>query len=453
MVKTISLRRNVRIISFLMMAFLILSVFAISGYKIANKYRRELEYTYTRALNELSDYISNLEMTLNKGIYANTLPQQQGLSNKIMAQSMGAKCALEQLPIDYSEAQNINKFISQTSEYANSLSNTILNGNKVSDSELENLKKLGVYAKSVNTDLKNMLEKVNLNPKNITQLAARRSSILKNTTSAAPSYVQLGFKEIDDSFADYPTLIYDGPFSDHLIRRSSKFLESQEVVSVESAKQKIVNLFSLNEQSISYIGDIEGNLPCYRFNTSSGEVLVTKNGGYINSLVNEHSVSVIKLGFYEAKKVAEDFMKKLGYENLKESYYIINDGVCTINYAFCKDNVIYYTDLIKIGVSLDIGNVVFFDATGYLMNHTERNVSKDFAITLETAQKNVSKRLSIKSTNKAIIPTSGMAEVACYEFECIGENNDNVLVYINAKNGLEEQIFVLINSANGTLVM
>lgn len=444
-------KKRVRLISFSIFIFLGIIGFAYSQYTMANRYRKDLEYSYVRALNELSDYISNLEMTLNKGIYANTVTQQQGLANKIMTQSMGAKSALEQLPINYDEVSNINKFISQTSEYANYLSGNALRGTAMSSEEMENLKKLGNYAKAVNNDLKNLLEKVNSDSKNVSNFFSKETL---SSSKGDSTVLKTGFKEMNDGFSDYPTLIYDGPFSDHIIRMKSKFLENQAEISSEGAKNKILDVLNLKGEQVNYLSDsdIDGNLPCYRFNSSLGEIQVTKKGGYIKSVINNRDVSDLKLDFEDAKRSAESFMKQLGYESLKESYYIINDGVCTINYAFFKDNVIYYKDLIKIGIALDTGNVVFFDATGYLMNHIDRGVINEFK-NLEKAKGNVSKRLTINKINKAFIPTSGQNEVACFEFECTGESGEKVLVYINEKTGLEEQIYIIIDSDNGTLVM
>ena len=145
-------------------------------------------------------------------------------------------------------------------------------------------------------------------------------------------------------------------------------------------------------------------------------------------------------------------MSKNNIDNMKESYYIIDNGICTINYAYEKENVIYYKDLIKVGIALDTGEIVYFDSTGYLMNHTERELPKDIIIP-KKAEESISKKLKIKNWTKAMIPTSGRSEVFCYAFECEGENKDRVLVYINATTGLEEQIYVVIESDNGILVM
>ena len=145
-------------------------------------------------------------------------------------------------------------------------------------------------------------------------------------------------------------------------------------------------------------------------------------------------------------------MSKSNIGDMKESYYSINNGICTINYAYSKNNVICYPDLIKISVALDNGEIVSYNSTGYLMNHSDRNLPGKI-ITQDEAKGRLSKYLKPEDGNLAVIPTAGLNEVLCYEFECTGENKDKVLVYINAKTGLEEQIFVVLSSDNGTLVM
>ena len=49
-----------------------------------------------------------------------------------------------------------------------------------------------------------------------------------------------------------------------------------------------------------------------------------------------------------------------------------------------------------------------------------------------------------------MIPTDGGNEVFCYEFLLEGEND--ALVYIYAKTGREENILILLQDENGTLV-
>ena len=61
---------------------------------------------------------------------------------------------------------------------------------------------------------------------------------------------------------------------------------------------------------------------------------------------------------------------------MQQTYYLKNDGVITINYAYSQNGVIMYPDLIKVKISLDDGQVLGIETTGYLNNHTERDISK-----------------------------------------------------------------------------
>ena len=59
--------------------------------------------------------------------------------------------------------------------------------------------------------------------------------------------------------------------------------------------------------------------------------------------------------------------------------------------------------------------------------------------------------MTIESARMAVIPTTRDEEPLCYEFLCRGQNNEQVLVYINSETGMEEQILILIETDNGTL--
>ena len=136
---------------------------------------------------------------------------------------------------------------------------------------------------------------------------------------------------------------------------------------------------------------------------------------------------------------------------MKETYYLKQEGIVTINYAYTQDDVIIYSDLIKVKVALDNGEVLGIETSGYLNNHKQRDVSK-VSITAEEAKQTLNKDLEIMSEGLAVIPTEWESELLCYEFK--GKVDDTeFLVYINAENGREEDILVITNTPNGTLTM
>jgi len=64
------------------------------------------------------------------------------------------------------------------------------------------------------------------------------------------------FENIDKTFQDYPTLIYDGPFSDHMTMTEPKGLTGNEM-NPEEAKQRVVDFFG--KDKVSAVEDIGRN--------------------------------------------------------------------------------------------------------------------------------------------------------------------------------------------------
>ena len=153
----------------------------------------------------------------------------------------------------------------------------------------------------------------------------------------------------------------------------------------------------------------------------------------------------------EANEKGKEFLNNKGFQNMKETYYLKQEGIVTINYAYNQDGIIVYPDLIKVKVALDNGEILGIETTGYLNNHTKRDVERN-KISIDEAKKNLNKDLDIKSEGLAIIPTEWKSEILCYEFKGKIEDTE-FLVYINVENGREEDILVIKDTPNGILTM
>ena len=153
----------------------------------------------------------------------------------------------------------------------------------------------------------------------------------------------------------------------------------------------------------------------------------------------------------EANQKGKEFLNSKGFENMKETYYLKQEGIVTVNYAYVQDDIVIYPDLIKVKIALDNGDIMGIETTGYLNNHEERDIS-NIKITKEKAKEKLNKNLEIQSEGLAIIPTNWKTEILCYEFKGKIDNRE-FLVYINAENGKEEDILIITNTPNGTLTM
>ena len=152
----------------------------------------------------------------------------------------------------------------------------------------------------------------------------------------------------------------------------------------------------------------------------------------------------------DAVTIAKNFLSKIGYSSMTESYYYVTDDICTINFAYISDDIICYADLIKVSVSLDKGKITSVDCSGYLMNHKARKIPENIS-DVSAAEKNISTNLEIRDYKKAFIPMDDGSEIFTYEFLCNDKDNNDVLVYINALTLNEADIKLLLYSDSGTL--
>ena len=204
--------------------------------------------------------------------------------------------------------------------------------------------------------------------------------------------------------------------------------------------------------SLAEVGEEAGKMPSYVFEGDGATVSVTKNGGYFCYMMKYRPVSQTAITVDNALKYAHNYMDKLGIDDMTDTYYEINNGVCIFNFAGDDDGVTLYTDLIKIGVAMDNGEIMSFDARGYITNHTDRDLNEP-TLTKAQAQAKLSENLNVKSVSLAVIPSSGQNERYCYEFVCTDPDGKQILVYINADTGAEEDILLLQISSKGKLTV
>ena len=153
----------------------------------------------------------------------------------------------------------------------------------------------------------------------------------------------------------------------------------------------------------------------------------------------------------QADEIGKNFLNEKGFKNMKETYYLKNNGVVTINYAYEQEGVVIYPDLIKLKVALDNGEILGIETTGYLNSHYERNITTP-KISKDEARKKINNNIEILSEGLAIIPTQYKTEVLCWEFKGKVEEKE-FLVYIDVETGKEQDILMIVNTPNGTLTM
>lgn len=439
----------------LLILIIISIVFGGFWYKEKQNHTIAVQNQYNLAFYELIDYMQNVKNYLAKSIISGSNENEAETLMHVWREANLAQVYLSQLPISSNELSQTAKFLNQVSEYSYSLSHKNINGEDLTDEELDNLTTLYTYSQ----DLTNILNQLSEDMYN------GRISWKELTKDTDLSFAQQvdnlstsSFSNLDSNFGEYEGLIYDGAYSEHIESDEKKGLTGEEI-DEKKAEEVINNFIGKNRiVKINSLGLIEnGNIPVYEFSVSikdgnpdnPANISVSKKGGHIVLMNYNRDITAETLSFEDADKIGLEFLQSRGIDNMKSTYYLKQGGAITINYAYTQDDVTIYPDLIKLKLALDNGEILGFETTGYLNNHTVRSINTP-KITLEEAKGKLNKNLEITSSGMAIIPTEWKTEILCYEFKGKVDNTD-FLVYINCDTGKEENILVIINTPNGIL--
>lgn len=412
------------------------------------------ENSYNMAFYELVDYVQNVETYLAKSLISSTPEHGAETLTNVWREANLAQAYLSQLPIESQELENTEKFLNQVSDYSYSLSRKNIYNESLTEEDLKNLKDLHSYSVELENTLNQLSDDINSGRIKWNELTKKGNEAFAQQVSTSSLE---GFSNLEENFHEYSGLIYDGAFSEHLTSNEKKGLTGEDI-DEETARQKVKEFIGDNNiKEIESLGYSENaTITEYSFSVKtesedSINISISKKGGHIVYMNSNRSVNTEVISQEEANQKGKEFLNSHGFSNMKETYYLKQDGIVTINYAYTQDDVVIYSDLIKVKVALDNGEILGIETTGYLNNHTQRDVSK-VKITTEEAKKTLNKDLEIAYQGLAIIPTEYQTEILCYEFK--GKVDDReFLVYINAENGREEDVLIITNTPNGTLTM
>lgn len=445
----ISKRCFVRIISFLTAAIIAVGVSAVLNMNSSEQYRRSFEQNMTRNVEDLSAEIDNIKNTLYKGMYAGTPEMMTQLSSKLWSDASTAKSSLAQLPVSELHLENTYKFLSQVGNFSKSLAKRYSDGEALSKDDRKSLKTLSEYADRLAENMWKVEKRINSGKLSFEKAVTEVQGAENNEE---PSYITEGFTDFEEGYDNYPTLIYDGPFSDHILEKEPEMLKGTTEVTLSDALKKAEKACGTTGLTHSDSNDEQGKMPSYIFTKDSTTIAITKYGGYLSYMLGDRKVSTRSLTALESVGKAKEYLTMLGINHITDTYYEISGNVCTVNFAGTENDIIMYTDLIKVSVAMDNGDILSFDGRGYIANHKKRNLSEP-KITAEQARKKISTELTVTDTSIAVVPSAGTNELFCYEFHCTSPDGRQMLIYINADTGREEQILLLEISENGTLTV
>ncbi len=437
--------------------------FGAYQYRDKQKYKNLLEGSYEGNLYSVSGYMDDVGKLLSKVEVAANTAQSVPLYAEIWKQAAAAHENLAGLPYSQSIVMGSMKYLAQLSDFSKTMLLKSLYDEEITASEKENLKRLQKYAVSFSKEMNVLIAQASLGDGvDWARLSAEEAANNKAEEVIPPSSLLGSMQQVSQTFQHYPALIYDGPFSDHVQKQKPVMTQGKAEITRQEGIEICREFLGADKvQSITCLSETPGgtnSLPVLGYevvlvNEKSPNVFLdlSKYGGYpvwmLNTQNTESDESAIT--FEQALLSADEFLTKHGFNGMKYRYYELSESSVVFNYACMQNGVIMYPDLIKLKISLINGEVVGFDARGYINSHVDRKLP-DTIMPPEEAQAYVSEAVDVNSIQKVVIPLSDGREAFCYEFYVIKDTR-KFLIYINALTGKQENIFELVINEFGVL--
>ena len=387
---------------------------------------------YRATTYELMGVMEHLDNDLDRARISASPTAQARILTDLLVQARVAEIDLEKLPIDGQSDKNLTAFINRVGAECERMLSKLRKGEKLNEKDgaiLQNLYEINhairqewnAYANTMsNYDLmqlmkngecefKKVLEKV----ENATLPENRPQEQVKD--SPAPSTNDSPTAKIEVAKAED---LCKGYFSDYKIQ------DFQCIGETVGRGYTAYNVQGYDNEGTLLFAEVDcktGALIRFNYYKDCNEDKFTLDNG---------------------KQIAQEFLAKLGYENMTAVRVRENGTDADYTFVYEQDGVVYYPDEIKVKICRTRGLVSGFDGGRYLMNHTTRN-APSVSLSLDEAKSKLHKALTVESARLALVKTIN-GEKTAYEFVC-AYGEEKYVVYSNAENGEEIAIINLKN--------
>ncbi|SER45009.1 germination protein YpeB [Salipaludibacillus aurantiacus] len=414
-----------------------------------NTVMMQSENNYQRAFHDLTYQIDLLHDEIGATLAMNSKERLSPSLADVWRITSEAQNELGQLPLGLMPFTKTEEFLYKVGNFSYRHAIRDLDQDPLTEENYDDLKQLYSQAGEIQKELRkvqSMVLRENLRWTDVELDLAAQDEPLNNA-------VVNGFHIIDEKVGGFSEVNFDNETNkvtgnDEDIEKNIKNEDQiNENEAIDKARE-FLNQDSLGDVQITETGKGLA-YEAYSLVISDGEhgtnitMDITKKGGHPVWMLNEREVQQEKISLNEASEKAEDFLERNGYDNMQlvESKQYENIGV--FQFVKLDDDVRIYTDEIVVDVALDEGDIAGFESFAYLANN-KQDRETELEISKEEAQERLNPNLNVKEHHVAVIENQLEEEVLCHEFYGTIDN-DTYRIFINAKNGREEQVEKLDN--------
>lgn len=399
---------------------------------------------HTESMYELNSIVDNLDTNLAKARVANTRNEQVKLLSNVAIESEMAETLLERMPVDTQFTQNVTSFVNKMGDSAQSMLYSVASGKKLTDSQIATIE----HMYKTNLQLKQSINELTAN--------CTGKEMLKAMRGKKDNLMLVSFGEMENNVVETPKEIHDGPFAENIKKVSAKNLAGLEEITCAQAEKLAAKYFeSYKVSDVKCTGEVTAeSLTCYNvtMQTKDGEMSaqLSKQGGKVVEFNSYKDCNDKNFSVERCVDIAQDFLKALGFKNMKAVWTSENGTTCNLNFAYEQNGVVIYPDMVKVKVCEERGIVTGMEGLAYVLNHTQRELGSA-KISKSNAKAVLNGGFEAEGSRLCLIPVDG-GEVLCYEFYCTYGGND-YYIYVDAATGNEVEVFTVIGTAQGKALL
>lgn len=423
----------------LSVAVLALGAIVTVGYFDLTQTRSMVETGYRTSVYEFSEIVERMDAELAKARVASGSEMRRVLTD-ILVDSELAELCVEHFPVDGHAAESVTAFLNRTGEYARALLRKVNAGQALTAEEREAVEYMYTCIGQIRAAMPGLVE-------------SAQSGVLDKMMLSQGDFSQK-FEEMAGSLAEVPENVKG--FADEKI--AGEALQGEAAISESEAAQRAGEIFKdYAPKEMRAAGKTENRgLVCYNFEFSDAQgrsyfAQITEKGG---KLAFFDSYEPCDRHNYDARncvKIAEKFLAKCGYEELRPVWLSEAGSECTVDFACVQGGAVVYADRIKVKVCTERGIVTGVEAHPYLLNHHSRTVGEP-ALSKAKVERNARERMDeLHGVRPALLPEGGK-DVLCWEIR--GEYGGRMYIaFVDASTGDTLRVYTVSNTDRGMAVV
>jgi len=399
---------------------------------------------YMNDMYELNETADIIQSDFAKLRASSSGGEQAKLLTDILVRSEVAETNLERLPIDSLTSSSISGFINKTSSFANGALQKIYSGETLSESDIATV----AYLYELNSSIRSELDSLsaNMTVKDIMALMSGKED----------ATISQSFNKIGESTLTSPEGITDGPFASVTASAKESALSGYSEISSREGAQIIARLlddYGIGEAECVGEATVSG-FTCFNYTAKDEQgreyyIQLSKQGGKLVLFESHEDCTENNFNSDRCVDIAEEFLEDCGFKDLEAVWISESGTTCNINFVYEQDDVVCYSDMVKVKVCETKGIVTGVEAFSYWMNHTKRDIPSP-TVGKSQVLSSLSDDYDVSLIRLALIPLNG-DETLCYEVNC-SYGGEEYCIYIDAASGKEVKIYTVENSDRGRVL-